>query len=113
MGQTKSKSNPAVNQQILASTTLRGLYASCEWDERSIRSLIIAKRLAPIVAGASDETRITNLTVIISHRVFFFFFSFLFFCFFFVFLCAIAPSWCDRIGPVLNLHAFPYRQLYL
>lgn len=65
MGQTKSKSHPAVSQQILASTTLRGLYASCEWDERSIRSLIIARRLAPIVVGVSDETRITNLTAIV------------------------------------------------
>jgi hypothetical protein len=78
-----------VSQQILASTTLRGLYASCEWDERSIRSLIIAKRLAPIVAGASDETRITNLTVIMRPiECFFFFFRFCFFVFF-LFFCAL------------------------
>mmetsp|Transcript_8935 Transcript_8935/g.12295 ORF Transcript_8935/g.12295 Transcript_8935/m.12295 type:complete len:320 (-) Transcript_8935:39-998(-) len=40
-------------------TTLTGLYPSCVWDPRTIRKLILAKKLAPIHPGKDESTMST------------------------------------------------------
>lgn len=33
-------------------------YAECQWDEKSIKSLVAHKRLAPLSVGLVDEQRV-------------------------------------------------------
>jgi hypothetical protein len=61
--QQQQQSPSAPREADVPHSTLRGLYATCEWDARSIRSLVASKRVAPIVAGVAEEMRVASLDV--------------------------------------------------
>jgi hypothetical protein len=61
--QQQHQSPSAPREPEVPHSTLRGLYATCEWDARTIRSLVASKRVAPIVAGVAEEMRVASLDV--------------------------------------------------
>lgn len=63
MGNAKSKSGSGSSSRS-AAYTLNGLYATCEWDSKSIRTLVSSRRLAPLSVGATEETRAEQVGVL-------------------------------------------------
>jgi hypothetical protein len=48
MGRSQSKETIKIDEKHL---TFQGLYRDCEWDEKSVRKLILSRKVAPVFEG--------------------------------------------------------------